>query len=175
MYRSSNYRGGRIRPSAGRNLVVAFVSALAVLTAAPTLRGQGRQEPSLTDAEGTLEVLSEDNGGSRLHHFLRTPAWVFAAGVRGRAASVTDRQPRAGARQNQQRHLDVDLWHQRSSAFGRLAVHLRRAANTRHPAQLPEQRHAALHAGDRPERDVRRHEQLLRGEHLRADITRGVP
>ena len=74
MYSSSNNRGGRIRPSAGRNLVVALISALAVVATAPTLRGQGRQETTLTEADGTLEILYEDyTGGSRLHHFLETP------------------------------------------------------------------------------------------------------
>jgi hypothetical protein len=74
MYSSSNNRGGWIRPSAGRNLVVALISALAVVTTAPTLRGQGRQETTLTEADGTLEILYEDyTGGSRLHHFLNTP------------------------------------------------------------------------------------------------------
>jgi hypothetical protein len=74
MYSSSSNRGGWIRPSAGRNLVVALISALAVVTTAPTLRGQGRQETTLTEADGTLEILYEDyTGGSRLHHFLKTP------------------------------------------------------------------------------------------------------
>jgi hypothetical protein len=75
MYSSSNDCGGRIRPSAGRTLVVALISALAVLATASTLRGQDRQEAALVEADGTLEVLYEDNaGGSRLVHFLQTPA-----------------------------------------------------------------------------------------------------
>ena len=73
MHSNANSRG--THPSSGRTLVVTLVGALALFTITPTLRGQAREETAIVEADGTLEVLVEDyTGGSRLVHFLQTPA-----------------------------------------------------------------------------------------------------